>query len=325
MTLPDAIDSPAPSFAPKERADTATRQLLRAQFASLKATEPGVKAALDPEALHDFRVAVRRTRSALGQIKAVFPAHTTRRYADAFAELGRITSEPRDLDVALLDFEQLQAELPENLRADLDPLRELLQTRAAAAHARLNAYLDSRTYRDLARTWEKFLNLPPPRRTLATNAPLPIRSLADQRLHKLYRRILREGAAITPDSPPEQLHALRKTAKKLRYLLEFFRALYPADKLDRLVKSLKRLQEYLGDYQDVHTQIEQLRGFAEDLRETGAPTASLLALGALLDRRYGRERALRAGFAAEFAAFAKDSRKRSVRRLFKPGKDRAGG
>ena len=38
--------------------------------------------------------------------------------------------------------------------------------------------------------------------------------------------MLRDGGAITPASPPESLHELRKRCKELRYLLEFFGSLY---------------------------------------------------------------------------------------------------
>ena len=41
---------------------------------TLRINEDGVRKDLDSEFLHDFRVAVRRTRSALSQIKGVFPA-----------------------------------------------------------------------------------------------------------------------------------------------------------------------------------------------------------------------------------------------------------
>ncbi|HSQ57152.1 MAG TPA: CHAD domain-containing protein, partial [Gemmata sp.] len=103
---------------------------------------------------------------------------------------------------------------------------------------------------------------------------------ASRRIWKLYRRVLREGAAITPASPPEAIHDLRKTAKKLRYLMEFFRSLYPTDKIGPLVKILKGLQDHLGAYQDVHVQIGQLRQFSAELRQADAPTETLLALGA---------------------------------------------
>jgi CHAD domain-containing protein len=302
---------------PSLRADAALKQVLRHLLRTIQINEAGTRAETDTEFLHDFRVAVRRTRSALGQIKEVFPDRTTQRYAKGFAELGQITSEPRDMDVYLLDFDHYAADLPEPLRGPLEPLRDLLRRRAETSHARLNRYLASAAHRRLIRGWEIFLDTPPPRRPTAARAPLPIHDLASRRIWKLYRRVLREGAAITPASPPEAIHDLRKTAKKLRYLMELFRGLYPADKIGPLVKILKGLQDHLGEYQDVHVQIGQLRQFSAELRRADAPTETLLALGALLERQYMREKVLRDGFEAAFAEFAEDGHRRKFRQLFK--------
>jgi CHAD domain-containing protein len=306
-----------PSLDPGERADTALRQVLKWLLAALRRNEPGLKAAADPECLHDYRVAVRRTRALLGQLKEVFPETTTQRYAQKFAGLGDITGRPRDLDVYLLEFEQHRAELPEAMRADLDPLREYLDLQAATAHALLNKQLDAPDYARWLRRWELFLEQPPPRRARARQAALPVKALVSRRVWKLYRRLVDEGGAIAADGPPEPLHDLRKTAKKLRYLLELFRSLYPPEKLAPLIKALKGLQDQLGAYQDAHAQIAQLREFAEALREAGAPTPTLLALGALLEQRYVWEQRLRKEFPEHFAKFAGNSVRRKFRRLFK--------
>ena len=77
--------------------------------------------------------------------------------------------------------------------------------------------------------------------------------------------MLKEGRVIAPDSPPEALHELRKTAKKLRYQMELFRSLYSASELSRLLRRLKKLQTQLGDYQDIGVQMGHLRELAEVL------------------------------------------------------------
>jgi CHAD domain-containing protein len=306
---------------PELRADAAMKQVLGNLLEVMRINEAGAKAEIDTEFLHDFRVAVRRTRSALGQVKKVFPERVVQRYGKAFAGLGRITGEPRDMDVYLLDFEGLAGSLAEPLRPGLEPLREFLRRRAAKAHARLNRHLESVAYRRLVQSWGEFLAAPPPARPRAAKALAPIAAVADKRIWKLYRRVLREGGAITPESPAEQVHGLRKTAKKLRYLMEFFRSLYPADRIGPLVKSLKSLQDLLGEYQDIHVQIAELRQFASELREGDAPTETLLALGGLLERLYARERLLREGFGERFGSFAEEAQQRRFRHLFKPAGD----
>ena len=50
-------------------------------------------------------------------------------------------------------------------------------------------------------------------------------ALADQRLHRTFRKVARRAKAISPASPSEEIHDLRKACKELRYLLEMFRPL----------------------------------------------------------------------------------------------------
>jgi CHAD domain-containing protein len=64
--------------------------------------EPGVRAALDSEFLHDYRVAIRRTRSLLRQIRNVFPDDAVEHFSSEFSWIGRLTGPSRDMDVLVL-------------------------------------------------------------------------------------------------------------------------------------------------------------------------------------------------------------------------------
>jgi hypothetical protein len=59
---------------PDQRADEALKTLLRSLHQTLLANLEGARNHLDTEFLHDLRVATRRTRSALGQVKGVLPS-----------------------------------------------------------------------------------------------------------------------------------------------------------------------------------------------------------------------------------------------------------
>ena len=55
---------------------------------------------------------------------------------------------------------------------------------------------------------------------------------------------------VDETNPPlPRLHQLRITAKGLRYVLEFFREILPAE-AETLIDRIKALQDYLGDLQD---------------------------------------------------------------------------
>ena len=139
------------------RADVGARQIHRALLGILVANEPGLRANLDTEFLHDFRVAVRRTRSLLGQIRNVFPADAVEHFSTEFSWLGRLTGPPRDLDVLVLTLERAPTQTP---TADIDPLMAFLDQAQQQEHRALVDALDSDRYRRLLSEWQAFLERP---------------------------------------------------------------------------------------------------------------------------------------------------------------------
>jgi CHAD domain-containing protein len=281
--------------------------------------EQGILDDIDTEFLHDFRVAVRRTRTALSQIKGVFPRRVLDRFGPQFAWLGRLTTPTRDLDVYLLQFDAYRRALADGVRDDLGPLRQFLERRRAAAQAELVAGLRSPRYRRLVEGWRGFLASPCPRHSSLPHASRPVREVADHRIWKMYKRVIREGEAISPASPDEELHELRKSGKKLRYLLEFFASLYPPEQIKRSIKALKILQDNLGEFQDLSVQMLTLRDFAEQMVAEGeTPSETLIAMGMLVDQLAKRQHAAREAFAARFEQFASAGNRDHFRGLFKP-------
>ena len=118
------------------RADLAAALVLRRLLEIMRANLPGTIAELDPEFLHDFRVAVRRSRAVQRELRDVFPATPLARFRAGFRRLQQITSDVRDLDVYVIDFDDFRAQLPQSAAADLDPLLLVLRKRRAAAFSR---------------------------------------------------------------------------------------------------------------------------------------------------------------------------------------------
>ena len=142
--------------------------------------------------------------------------------------------------------------------------------------------------------------------------------MAGGRIRTVYARMVDMGAAIDDTSPADDLHDLRKRGKELRYLLELFGGLWPADVVKPMVKTLKGLQDVLGPHQDREVQADHLRSLADELAsEVGGPEA-LLVLGVLVDQLDAEQHAARDHFAERFAAFAADGQRKLVTRTFKP-------
>ena len=107
-----------------------------------------------------------------------------------------------------------------------------------------------------------------------------MQELASHRITRVYRKMVKMGRAIDDDSPAEDLHELRKVGKELRYLLEFFASLYPADVVKPFIKTLKGLQDQLGRFQDREVQANALRELAPEVAEP----ATVMAMGVLVER-----------------------------------------
>lgn len=299
------------------RTDKAARIIMLRLLDIIEENEAGTRRGTDTEFLHDFRVAIRRTRSALSQIKGVLPTSMLNRYKGEFAWLGQITTPSRDLDVYLLTFDDYKHSLPDSAQADIEPLREFLLRHQAIENKALVKALDSARYQRLLQNWRKFLVQPVNERSTLPNAQRPVYEVACERIWRVYRRIIKEGRAITPDTPAEALHELRKTGKKLRYLMEFFQSLFPATEIKALIKVLKQLQDNLGDFQDYEVQVHTLRQFSQQMvAEDAAPPETLLAMGMLIEGLERRQHRARNEFASRFEHFSADENRKHFREMF---------
>ena len=286
-------------------ASVAVARLLLRLLDTLEQNVDGVLRDIDTEFLHDLRVAVRRTRSAIKLLGEVLPADLAEHYKTEFKWLGDLTTPTRDLDVHLLGFGPMTAQLAAASPADLEPLRAFLVRRRAREFRRLAAALRGPRFRAITDDWRKALleirdAAPRRRRREPTAAELALRTTG-----RAFRRIVAHGAAITVDSPPESLHDLRKRAKELRYLLEFFARLHDPVAYRKVIGELKSLQDCLGDFQDSQVQREEIHALADAmLAERAAPAATLLAMGEIAAKLALSQAEARADFARRFARFA---------------------
>jgi CHAD domain-containing protein len=298
---------------PETRADIASKHIYSQLLTTIKDNEQGTIDDIDSEFLHDFRVAVRRTRSALSQLKKVLPDDINSHYAEFFSWLGSITSETRDLDVYLLNFERYKQDLPMAMREYLNPFQTFLHKKQQQAQQQLATELRSAHYLSSLSAWQQYLEQPV---SVSTNCQLTIKELADKRVWKNFQRVLKEGAAISELSPAEALHELRKSCKKLRYLMEFFQSLYTKNKIKILLNALKGLQEVLGDFQDCTVQEAHLKQFHAEMQSMDTPADTLLAIDSLIDNLDSHKVEIRSHFDLKFAAFTQQEMLDTFKLLF---------
>ena len=302
---------------PEATGRAAISDILKCLHAAMRQNEAGIRADWDTEFLHDFRVAIRRTRSALSQIKGVLPKDAVAHFKDEFRQLGRATNRLRDLDVYLLEEKTYRAMLPPALQPGLDAVFSRLKRERERALHDMVQVLNSPEYHALMDSWAAFL--PGEQAGDAPAADAPAVALARGFIWKHFKRVLKRGRAIAADTPDEALHDLRIDCKKLRYLLEFFASFFPKNKMDELIGHLKKLQDNLGAFNDLSVQQWELmadlnaalpRGQCEDRSLCAA------AIGGLVAQLHAQQRVVRREFAHAFAAYKKKKNVRLYRDLF---------
>ncbi len=303
---------------PGSRADEAIKAILRHTLAVMRENEDGIKADWDAEFLHDYRTAVRRTRSALSQVPGVFPPEITERWKEAFGLLGEHSNRLRDLDVYLLSEPDYRAMLPDAMADHIAPLFNYLRVQRRQALQEVIADLNSMPYAAMIEAWAAFLAEPVPDAPSAPNATLPIDEVARRRIDKRYRKVIKDGNEILDHTQDELLHALRIDCKKLRYLMEFFASLFPKKEIDKLIGQLRVLQDDLGIFNDLSVQQAYLLHIAEVLPANDAQSKKgLVAIGFLVDRLAREQQEMKPELAGIFAEFAAAPNRALFRQLFR--------
>jgi CHAD domain-containing protein len=284
----------------EQRSDAAAVAVLRGLLEVILANRDAILNGRDPEFLHQFRIAVRRSRTVAHQLAGVFEPLELRGFRSEFRWLQQATGEARDLDVQVLEFEALRGMLPEGLRPDLDPLRLVLEHWRLAAHGQTARVLRSRRTADLLTDWEMLLETLVETSTADRHAATrPIGELSAQRIRRVHKRVIKRGQRVSASSPATGLHELRKAGKQLRYLVELFAVpLHSPDDLDPVIKPLKAVQDVLGRFQDRQVQVAMLHRVAPEVATLPGGAQAVLAMGMLIERLQGDARAARSELSA---------------------------
>lgn len=281
---------------------TAFAAVLGNLAAAVEANRQGTVDDVDPEFLHDLRVAVRRARVVVGEGAAVLDPPTRAWGRDELRWLAGRTSEPRDYDVLVLEWGSYVSGLDDPAAAALAPLHRHITRRRKAAHADLVADLGSPRYAALMDRWRE--DLAGATVHHGPDAATPIGRVVAGRLRRAHRGLVNRGRAITDATPAPELHELRKDAKRLRYILECFGGTMPAAPRKAFVQRMKVLQDNLGEFQDTEVHAAELARLGGELAGSGgAAGPTLVALGRLVEQLGARQQAARRQFASAFATY----------------------
>jgi CHAD domain-containing protein len=280
------------------------RRLLQFTTSIMQMNEHGIRKDIDSEFLHDYRVAIRRTRSILRLLNGVFDPHQTAWFLTGLRELGKRTNELRDCDVYLLRKAEYSRLLPPSLRNSLTPIFNDIETDRRLLHRAFCRYLSSAEYLGFIESWKEFVGRDElPDQELAPKSALSTKVVAARSIRKAWKKVIVHGRRIEAEAGDEELHSLRIECKKLRYLLEFFSSLFPQKTAGRLVRHLKELQENLGSFVDISVQLRFMQNRIESLQTAGGSIDEAAAIGGLLTSLYKEQERARENFRETFTGF----------------------
>lgn len=277
----------APGLTPEDTIAEAFRKTLAFHFARMLEHEPGTRVGEDIEALHDMRVATRRMRAAFLVFGAYVEAQPLKPLLKGLRRTGRTLGAVRDLDVFREKVQHYLDTLPEQRRAELDPLLKALNQQREASRASMLAYLDSFAYHHWVEHFQQTLHQPLPEPPpLTETGPRP-----RQACHLIPLLVFERWANVRafepwiglPDTPLSRYHQLRIAAKGLRYTLEFFGELLGKE-AKLCLERVKALQDHLGDLQDAVVACGLLRDYLTwgtwgHEKHPAAPSEPVLAPG----------------------------------------------
>jgi CHAD domain-containing protein len=271
-----------------------------------------VVANADLASLHQFRVAVRRTRVVVREGRSVLVRDRAIDAGKQFGRIGRFTGPVRDLDVFLLKWPETIAAFPLTVCQGLDPVRLLIEQCRAAAWVDLVDTSRTPTVGDVIDEWRAWLESESTASAVAGSDvndvdDVMLGTVVRRRIRRAHRSLVDAGRRIEPETPAERVHDLRNDAKTLRYLISGFGPLIADHPRRAFTRRLKALQDVLGEHQDAETQLDNLRLVAVELQNAGVGIDTTLAIGRLMEVTDARRVNARTLFAERFATYDSDA------------------
>lgn len=222
----------------------------------------------DPDGIHDLRVASRRLRAALAELKAFLPQEPRAALVERARTITQLLGRPRELDVSLALLRRGAIAVPDGSEtAFTEAIAYLEEKRLAVTPDCLEA-ADLTESPDMDAEAAHLLGGIQVR-------PRDLRDAAALRLERRFHDLDAEYEAWTASGDPAQLHRVRVAFKKFRYACEVLAPCH-GDGFHDLIGELKCVQEHLGDYNDGRVLALDLAALTE--AEVGTEAAPATAL-----------------------------------------------
>jgi CHAD domain-containing protein/CYTH domain-containing protein len=226
------------------------------------------------EALHQFRVNLRKTRSLLQTVHGLFDDAISKRFIDGLKQLASQTNTKRDLDVfeEYLTYESAKVHLCPHINQSKSNEDDALSILLASPET--IAFLSE--WKMVLEDEEGFFG--------GKNASIPFKALGALSLKRQFEALSTRIKRLNESASLSRFHKVRIEFKRLRYLLEVCEHLFSSKPLTKAVKKAKIMQELFGTLQDRDIQSSVLKSFeseptiGEDLEAVAAIEALLVQI-----------------------------------------------
>ena len=221
----------------------------------LSANEDCALAGIDPEGVHQMRVALRRLDAALSLYAPLIPRAQLEKRQRLIKSVAQTLGPARDWDVFISDMlDPIASNMPND--PDLKLLRTVALRRRMAAYRALRQTVRSQAYGDMwqdvvawltGREWRQ-----QPVSEKSVQLMTDVRSFSESVLDKAHCKLLKRGKGFAVLDTRER-HKLRIRIKKVRYAAEFFLPLYRVERGETYLRALRAMQDDLGRLNDVES------------------------------------------------------------------------
>ncbi|MEO7085435.1 MAG: CHAD domain-containing protein [Gemmatimonadaceae bacterium] len=228
----------------REPAGRAARAAALELLAKVRANRERLDDSKDVEALHDFRVSVRRLRSWLRAFDDAFDDTLSRKTTRRLHRIAQATSASRDLEVHLAWAEERRRTLRGELRRGADWLIAHLAKRKAERDLDLRHTVDAEFDKAVRRT-EHAMS----RYTASVVDPeTPFAAVAARLIRRHSSSLAKALRSVSSMADRAEAHEARIAAKRLRYLLDPLILALPD--AESIVDGLGEMQDRLGELHD---------------------------------------------------------------------------
>ncbi len=218
----------------------------------------------DVEALHRFRVHMRKCRALLSIFKDYFSQTERKNLMAELAGMMQATNTKRDNDVAIITFNELKKELSGSLREAVRELLDVFMQKDQSLSSDLMIFMHSQT---IEGTISSLLQIKDNPDIFGPDAATPVIFAANRVLDIQLTNIKERAGKLKTESITGKYHKLRILFKKLRYTLEILEFLADRKLYAKLSKRLKELQTVLGKIHDIDVQREDIAILVNQLQK----------------------------------------------------------